>query len=378
MDEMKPYFTEIFGNAASRTHEFGWKADAAVEFGRKRIAKLIGANPRELYFTSGTTESVNLALKGIAQSCSSKGNQIITSAIEHSAVLDTCAELQRKGFKVTYLGADKYGMIDPDELKSSITDKTILVSIIFANNEIGTIEPVEEISRICETYGILFHTDAAQAAGKIPIDVNKLNIDLLSFGAHKLYGPKGIGVLYVKHKNPKIKLTPQISGGGHERGLRSGTLNVPAIVGFGKASEIARNEMNTDAERIGNLRDKFYNGITSSVKDVYINGHPEHKLYNNLNLIFAFADAETLMMNIKEIAVSSGSACSSASFQNSHVLKAIGVPEKLIKCSIRFGFGKFTTDEEIDYAVKKISDAVNKLRSQSPAYKMHTENKNEH
>ena len=369
-DEMKPYFTEIYGNAASKTHEFGWKAGNAVEFAREKIAGLIGAGHKEIIFTSGATESINLALKGAAEIYRSKKDHIITTTVEHKAVLDTCRTLEQKGFKVTYLKADNYGLIDPDKLMDSINDSTLLVSVIHANNEIGTINPVAEIGKICKSRNILFHIDAAQSAGKIPVDVNDDNIDLMSFSAHKMNGPKGVGALYIRSKNPRIILNAQIDGGGHERGFRSGTLNVPAIVGFGKAYEIAGNEMASESKRISELRDKLFSGITTAIDEVYLNGHPEKRLANNLNLSFAFADAESLMASMKEIAVSSGSACSSASVEPSHVLKAIGVNEDLIHCSIRFGLGRFTTEEEIDFTINKVIEKVKHLREISPAYKL--------
>ena len=327
LEAMLPYFTEKFGNSASRQHQFGWEAEAAVELARKQIANLINANPKEIIFTSGATESINLALKGIAFAYSEKGKHIITTQIEHKATLDTCKRLEKFGFKVDYVPVDKHGLVDPDEIKKRITSETILVSVIFANNEIGTIEPIEEIGRICSEFGVLFHVDAAQALGKIPIDVQKLNIDLMSMSAHKLYGPKGVGALFIKKKTPKIKIIPIIDGGGHEGGLRSGTLNVPGIVGFGKACEIAGLEMSEESERIKKLRDKLQDGIMSSLEDVYLNGHPTLRLPNNLNLSFDGVESEAILMGMKEIAVSTGSACSSASVEKSHVLKAIGLNE---------------------------------------------------
>ena len=369
-DEMKPYFTEIYGNAASRTHEFGWKAGNAVELARERIAGLIGAEHKEIIFTSGATESINLAIKGAAEIYGSKRNHIITTSVEHKAVLDTCSSLEKKGFNVTFIKTDTYGLIDIDELKSSIKENTLLVSVIHANNEIGTVNPVAEIGSICKSKNILFHVDAAQSAGKIPIDVNNDNIDLMSFSAHKIYGPKGIGALYVRSRNPRVVLNAQIDGGGHERGFRSGTLNVPGIVGFGKACEIAMNEMDSESERILNLRTKLFKGITSGLNEVYLNGHPEKRLANNLNLSFAGVDADSLMASVKEIAVSSGSACSSASVEPSYVLKAIGINDKLIHSAVRFGLGRFTTAEEIDFTVQKIVEKVKYLRDVSPGYKL--------
>jgi cysteine desulfurase len=373
LDAMLPYFTEKFGNSASRQHQFGWEAEAGVELARKQIAELINANPKEIIFTSGATESINLALKGVVLAYSEKGKHIITTQIEHKAVLDTCKRLEKWGFKVDYVQVDKYGLVDPDEIKKRITKETILVSVMFANNEIGTIEPIEEIGKICAEMNVLFHTDAAQALGKIPIDVQKMNIDLVSMSAHKLYGPKGVGALFIKKKMPKIKIVPIIDGGGHENGLRSGTLNVPGIVGFGKACEIAKNEMKEESERLRKLRDKLQNEIMSKLDDVYLNGHPEKRLPNNLNLSFDGVESEAIMMGMKEIAVSSGSACSSASVEKSHVLKAIGLNDDLIAGAIRFGLGRFNTEEEIDYAINRVVEVVNNLRNISPRYKLKKE-----
>lgn len=375
-DAMQPYFTEIFGNAASKSHEFGWKAEAAVENARAKIAKLVSAEPNEIIFTSGATESINLAIKGAAEAYRAKGKKIITAAIEHKAVLDTCKSLERKGFVIKYVSVDEYGMIDVNMLKEMIDSETILVSIMTANNEIGTIEPIEEIGNICREKGVLLHSDAAQALGKIEIDVNKMNIDLMSLSAHKLYGPKGIGALYIRTKNPRVKLVPQIDGGGHERGFRSGTLNVQGIVGFGKACEMAASEMDTESVRVKRLRDKLYEGIISQLNNVKLNGHPENRLDGNLNLSFEFVNADALMMSMKEIAVSSGSACTSAEASLSHVLKAIGLRDDLIKCSIRFGIGRFNTKEEIDYTINKVTEKVSELRSLSPAYKIANSDKN--
>jgi cysteine desulfurase len=373
LDAMLPYFTEKFGNSASRQHQFGWEAEAGVELARKQIAELINANPKEIIFTSGATESINLALKGIALAYSEKGKHIITTQIEHKAVLDTCKRLEKWGFKVDYVQVDKYGLVDPDEIKKRITKETILVSVMFANNEIGTIEPIEEIGKICAEMNVLFHTDAAQALGKIPIDVQEMNIDLMSMSAHKLYGPKGVGALFIKKKMPKIKIVPIIDGGGHENGLRSGTLNVPGIVGFGKACEIAKNEMKEESKRLRKLRDILQNEIMSKLDDVYLNGHPEKRLPNNLNLSFDGVESEAIMMGMKEIAVSSGSACSTASVEKSHVLKAIGLNDDLIVGAIRFGLGRFNTEEEIDYAINRVVEVVNNLRNISPRYKLKKE-----
>lgn len=369
-DVMLPYFTTIYGNASSKSHEFGWKAEAAVENARTQTAKLLNADSKEIIFTSGATESVNLAIKGIAEAYSSKGNHIITVQTEHKAVLDTCRHLEKIGFTITYLKVDKYGLIDLEELKSSINDKTILVSIMFANNEIGTVQPAEEIGKICKDKGVLFHTDATQAVGRIPVDVEKSNIDLLSFSSHKMYGPKGAGALYIKNRLPKIRLSPQIDGGGQERGIRAGTLNVPALVGFGKACEIALNETEPESKRLKELRNKLHNGIISALKDVYLNGHPEFRLANNLNLSFKYVDSDSLMTSMKEIAVSSGSACSSESAEASHVLKAISTDESLAHSSIRFGLGRFNTEEEIDYVINKVVEKVTYLREISPVYQM--------
>jgi cysteine desulfurase len=373
LDAMLPYLKDKFGNAASRQHSFGWEAEGAVEIARKQIAKLINANHREIIFTSGATESINLAIKGVAYAYSSKGKHIITSQIEHKAVLDTCKRLEKQGFKITYLPVDKYGLVDPDDLRRSITPDTILVSIMFANNEIGTIEPIDEIGKICAEMNVLFHTDAAQALGKVSIDVRSMNIDLMSISAHKIYGPKGIGALFIRKRRPSIKIIPLIDGGGHEGGLRSGTLNVPGIVGFGKACEIAEAEMVDESERIKNLRDKLQFGILNQLDDVHLNGHPEKRLPNNLNLSFAGVESEALMMGMKEIAVSSGSACTSASVERSHVLRAIGLSEDLVASAIRFGIGRFNTEEEIDYAVEKVVSVVKQLREISPSLKLKKE-----
>jgi cysteine desulfurase len=370
LEAMLPYFTEKFGNAASRQHQFGWEAEAGVELARKQIAELINANPKEIIFTSGATESINLALKGIALAYSEKKNHIITTQIEHKATLDTCKRLEKMGFKIDYVPVDRYGLVDPDEIKKRITSETILVSVMFANNEIGTIEPIEEIGKICAEKNVLFHTDAAQALGKIPIDVQKLNIDLMSMSAHKIYGPKGVGALFIKKKTPKIKIIPLIDGGGHEGGLRSGTLNVPGIVGFGKACEIAKSEMEEEAKKTKYLRDKLQNEIMNRLEDVYLNGHPTNRLPNNLNLSFFGVESEAIFMGIKEVALSSGSACSSTSVEKSHVLKAIGLNDDLISSAIRFGIGRFNTEEEIDYVIGRIVEVVKHLRDISPKYKL--------
>ncbi len=367
---MAPYFTEVFGNAASRNHEFGWTAEAAVEKGRGQIARLIGASDKEIIFTSGATESNNLAIMGAAEMLRSRGNHIITSTVEHKAVLDTCHYLETKGFEITFLPVDKTGRVDPDSVRKAIKPQTILVSLMMANNEVGTINPIAEIGKICKEYGVLFHTDGAQAIGKIPVDVEKMGIDLLSISAHKMYGPKGVGALYVRRKNPRVRLAPQIHGGGHERGMRSGTLNVPGIVGFGKAAEVAAATMETETKRVSALRDRLWAGLQAELDEIYLNGHPTERLYNNLNVSFAFVEGESLMMGMKELAVSSGSACTSASLEPSYVLRAIGVGEDLAHTSIRFGLGRFTTEEEIDYAIQKVCETVKKLRDLSPLYEM--------
>lgn len=374
-EAMRPYFVEIFGNAASRNHEFGWKAEEAVDWGRETIAKAINADEKEIVFTSGATESDNLAIKGIAEMYASKGDHIITLTTEHKAVLDTCKALERKGHHVTYLPVEKEGFVDLDKLRSAITDKTVLVSIMHANNEIGVIQDIKSIGAICREKGVLFHTDATQALGKIPFDVQALNVDLASFSAHKIYGPKGVGALYVRKKNPRVKLTAQMDGGGHERGMRSGTLNVPGIVGFGKAVEIAVRDMESETERIRGLRDDMWRKFQAALDELYINGpdpleKPEWRLPGNLNISFAYVEGEALMMGIKDIAVSSGSACTSASLEPSYVLKALGVGDDQAHSSIRFGIGRFNTPEEVDYTVEHMIEAVVKLRDMSPLYEM--------
>jgi cysteine desulfurase len=367
---MLPYFTDIFGNAASRNHEFGWTAEAAVEKARRQIAQLIGATEKELIFTSGATESNNLALMGVADMYREKGNHIITCGIEHKSILDTCHYLEKKGYEVTYLPVDTFGRVDPESVRAAITPKTILVSIMTAHNEIGTINPIPEIGKICKEKGVLFHTDAVQAIGKIPVSVEEWKVDILSLTAHKIYGPKGVGALYVRRRNPRVRLSPLIYGGGHERGMRSGTLNVPGIIGFGKAAELAKNNLTSEPQRLKKLRDKLWNGLQEELDQVYLNGHPEYRLPNNLNVSFAFVEGESLMMGMKEIAVSSGSACTSASLEPSYVLKNIGVGEDLAHTSIRFGLGRFTTEEEVDYVLNKVVTTVKKLRDLSPLYEM--------
>ncbi|HKG22002.1 MAG TPA: IscS subfamily cysteine desulfurase [Blastocatellia bacterium] len=370
LDAMIPYFTEMFGNAASRNHQFGWQGEEAVENARKQVADLIGSTSKEIIFTSGATESDNLAIKGVADMYYERGDHIITVVTEHKAVLDTCKKLEKRGFKVTYLPVGSDGLISPDDVRNAITDKTILVSIMHANNEIGVIQPVAEIGKVCKEKGVLFHTDATQSVGKIPFNVNELNVDLVSFSGHKMYGPKGVGGLYVRRKNPRVVLVPMMDGGGHERGMRSGTLNVTGIVGLGKAAEIAKADMQSDHERVFGLREKLRKGIMDEIPDVYINGHPEHRLAGNLNISFAYVEGESLLMGINDIAVSSGSACTSASLEPSYVLKALGVGEELAHSSIRFGLGRFNTEEEVDYTVNRVNEAVNRLRELSPLWEM--------
>jgi cysteine desulfurase len=370
MKAMIPYFTEVFGNAASRNHEFGWTAEAAVEKARHQIASFIGANEKELIFTSGATESNNLAIAGVAEMYKEKGNHIITCPIEHKSVLDTCHNLEKKGYDVTFLPVDKYGQVSAESVRNAITPKTILVSIMAANNEIGTVNPIAEIGKVCKEKGVLFHTDAVQAIGKVPVNVETMNVDLLSMTAHKIYGPKGVAALYVRRKNPRVRLSAFIHGGGHERGMRSGTLNVPGIVGFGKALEMSARLFVEDNKRIAALRDKLWVGIQKELDEVYLNGHPTERLPGNLNVSFAFVEGESLMMGMKELAVSSGSACTSASLEPSYVLKHIGVGEDLAHTSIRFGLGRFTTDEEVDFTIQKVVSTVKKLRDLSPLYEM--------
>jgi cysteine desulfurase len=370
LDVMLPYFTEKFGNPASRNHTFGWEAEEAVDIAREQIASIIGATSREIIFTSGATESNNLAIKGIAQMYREKGNHIITVVTEHKAVLDTTKTLERDGFDVTYLKVQKNGLIDLEVLKNAITNKTILISVMHVNNEIGVIQPIEQIGDICKDKSIFFHVDAAQSVGKIDVDVNEMGIDLLSISAHKLYGPKGIGALYVRRKNPRVRLKAQIDGGGHERGMRSGTLATPMIVGLGKACEIAEQKMNSDNERILKLRNKLKDEITSQLHEVTINGDLDNRVVGNINLSFAYVEGESLLMGISNISVSSGSACTSASLQPSYVLKALGVTDELAHSSIRFGIGRFTTELEIDKTIESVVKTVNRLREMSPLWEM--------
>jgi cysteine desulfurase len=370
---MLPYFGEIFGNAASRNHEFGWIAEQAVDAGREQIAKLIGATAKEIVLTSGATESNNLAIKGVAEMYREKGNHIITEVTEHKCVLDTCKRLEKHGYRVTYLPVQTNGLIDLDQMKDAMTDQTILVSIMTANNEIGILQPIREIGKICHEKGVLFHTDAVQAAGKVPFNVIEDNVDLCSVSAHKIYGPKGVGALYVRRRNPRVQLVAQMDGGGHERGMRSGTLNVPGIVGLGKACELARLEMDEESKRLFALRESLREQITSRLDEVYINGSMEHRLPGSLNISFAYVEGESLLMGINDIAVSSGSACTSATLEPSYVLKALGAGDDLAHSSIRFGLGRFNTQAEVDYVANKVVDVVIRLRELSPLYEMHKE-----
>ncbi len=370
LEAMLPFFTQDFGNAASRNHHFGWVAEEAVEAARKQVADLIGANVKEVIFTSGATESNNLAIKGVAEMYREKGNHIITCVTEHKAVIDTCKKLEKQGGRVTYLPVQKDGRISLDDLRAAITDKTILITIMTANNEIGVLQPIAEIGAIAKEKGILFHTDAVQAVGKVPFDVNELKVDLVSLTAHKLYGPKGVGALYVRRRNPRVLLSEQISGGGHERGMRSGTLNVPGIVGLGKAAEIAKAEMAAEGARLSKLRDRLNEKFHANLDEIYINGSMEHRLPHNLNISFAYVEGESLLMGINDVAVSSGSACTSASLEPSYVLKALGAGDDLAHSSIRFGLGRWTTEEEVDYVVAKMTTVVRRLREMSPLYEM--------
>lgn len=370
LEAMLPYFAEKFGNAASRNHSFGWEAEQAVESARAQIARLIHADPKEIVFTSGATESDNLALKGVVEMYREKGDHLITAVTEHRAVLDTARRLEKQGIRVTYLPVGEDGRVDPDAVRSAITDRTILISIMLANNEIGTINPVAEIGRIAKERGVLFHCDATQGVGKIPVDVEAMGIDLMSFTSHKMYGPKGVGALYVRKKNPRVRLAPQMDGGGHERGMRSGTLPVPLIIGFGKACEIAGAAMPEEAARLTRFRDKMKHAILEALDEVYLNGHPTERLPHNLNLSFAYVEGESLLMGMKEIALSSGSACTSASLEPSYVLKAMGRGSDLAHSSIRFGLGRFNTEEEVDYVIGRVIETVRRLREMSPLYEM--------
>lgn len=366
---MTPYFMEKFGNPHSNGHKYGWEAEAACEVAREQVGALIGADAKEIIFTSGATESNNLALKGVGKFYGDKKNHIITVVTEHKCVLDTCRHLEREGFTVTYLPVQKNGLIDLAELEKAITDKTVIISVMAVNNEIGVIQPLPEIGAICRKHGVFFHTDAAQAFGKIPLNVDEMNIDLMSISGHKIYGPKGIGALYIRRK-PRIRLIPMINGGGQERGFRSGTLPTPLVVGLGEAARIAKEEMLEENKRITRLSEKLYNGITSKAKDVFLNGDLKQRIPGNLNLSFAYIEGESMIMAIKDLAVSSGSACTSASLEPSYVLRSIGVGEELAHTSIRFGIGRFTTEEEIDYAVKLVTGSIDKLREMSPLWEM--------
>ena len=383
LEAMMPYLSRVFGNAASRSHGFGWEAEKAVETGRERIARLINAKPKEIVFTSGATESDNLAIKGVVEFYKDKGNHVVTATTEHKAVLDTCKALERKAIaRVTYLPVDQYGRVDPDDVRRAITDKTVLVSVMYANNEIGTISPIAEIGKVTREKGVLFHTDATQGVGKLPVDVEAMNIDLLSMSAHKMYGPKGIGALYVRAKSPRVRLAPIIDGGGHERGFRSGTLNVPGIVGFGAACELCREGMADEAQRTLALRERLRDKLFAQLDDIYLNGHPVHRLPGNLNVSFAYVEGESLLMGLNgsthpiavgdtpPIAVSSGSACTSATLEPSYVLKALGVGDELAHTSIRFGLGRFNTQEEVDYVAARVVHEVQRLRDLSPLYEM--------
>jgi cysteine desulfurase len=373
LETMLPYFTQHFGNAASRNHPFGWQAEEAVDYAREQVAKLIGADPKEIIFTSGATEGDNLGIKGVFEMYASKGNHIITATTEHKAVLDTCKHIEKLGGEVTYLEVKANGLIDLQELEAAIKPTTILISIMYANNEIGVIQPIQEITAIAKKHGILFFTDATQAVGKIPVDVNKDGIDLMTFTGHKMYGPKGIGALYVRRKNPRVKVTAQMDGGGHERGMRSGTLNVPGIVGFGKACELCRLEMEADTKRISVLRDKLETELMK-LEEAYINGTTEARLPHVTNISFKHVEGEGLLMGFnKNIALSSGSACTSASLEPSYVLKALGLGDDLAHSSLRFGLSRFTTEEEVDYTIKAISETVLKLRDMSPLWEMYKE-----
>ncbi len=372
LEAMLPFFNENFGNAASRNHSFGWTAEEAVDYAREQVAKLINSSSKEIIFTSGATESDNLAIKGVFEMYARKGNHIITVNTEHKAILDSCKHVEKMGGEVTYLSPNGDGLINLDELEAAITPKTILISIMYGNNEIGVIQPMEEISAIARKHNVLFHSDATQAVGKIPVDVMAQNIDLMSFSAHKMYGPKGVGALYVRRKNPRVKVTSQVDGGGHERGMRSGTLNVPGIVGFGKACEICMNEMEEEAARLSTMRNRLESELLK-IEESYVNGNVEHRLPHVANISFKHVEGEGLMMGIKDLAVSSGSACTSASLEPSYVLKNLGLDDDLAHSSLRFGFGRFSTDEEVDFAIDHVRTAVDKLRNMSPLWEMYKE-----
>ena len=372
IEAMVPFLGEIYGNAASRNHAFGWAAEEAVDRGRSQIAGLVGARPKEIIFTSGATESDNLAIKGVAEFYADKGNHIITAVTEHKAVLDTCQALERANIaEVTYLPVDQYGRVDVDDVKQAIRDETILISLMYANNEIGTLHPIREIGKLAKERGILFHCDATQGVGKVPVNVDEDGIDLMSMSAHKMYGPKGCGALYVRSRRPRVRLRAQMHGGGHERGMRSGTLNVAGIVGFGKACELCGQDLEAEAGRLISLRQRLHDGLTENLEDVYLNGHPTERIPGNLNLSFSYVEGESFLMGLnREIALSSGSACTSATLEPSYVLKALGVGEELAHTSIRFGLGRFNTEEDVDYVVKRVSEVVTRLREMSPLYEM--------
>lgn len=372
IEAMVPFLGEIYGNAASRNHAFGWAAEEAVDRGRSQIADLVGARPKEIIFTSGATESDNLAIKGVAEFYADRGNHIITAVTEHKAVLDTCQALERANLaEVTYLPVDQYGRVDVDDVKNAIRDETILISLMYANNEIGTLHPIREIGKLAKERGVLFHCDATQGVGKIPVNVDEDGIDLMSMSAHKMYGPKGCGALYVRSRGPRVRLRAQMHGGGHERGMRSGTLNVAGIVGFGKACELCGQELEAEAGRLMSLRQRLYNGLTENLEEVYLNGHPTERIPGNLNLSFSYVEGESFLMGLnREIALSSGSACTSATLEPSYVLKALGVGEELAHTSIRFGLGRFNTEEDVDYVVRRVSEVVIRLREMSPLYEM--------
>jgi cysteine desulfurase len=369
---MRPYFTEIFGNAASRSHAFGWQAEEAVEKARRQIAALINANPKEIIFTSGATESNNLALKGVAESAGA-ASHIVSTAIEHKSILDTLKHLEKQGVAVSYLPVERDGLVDPEKFRAAINEKTALATVMYANNEIGVIQNIRDLGAIAKQHNVLFHTDAAQALGKIPIDVIADHIDLLSLTAHKIYGPKGAGALYVRSRDPRVSLTSQMDGGGHERGLRSGTLNVPGIAGLGAACAIAQSEMQEESKRLASLRDRLKDRILAGLDQVHVNGSLDHRLPNNLNLSFAYVDSESLLLGVNDVALSSGSACTSATLEPSYVLKALGAPDDIAHSSIRFGLGRFTTEEEIDYTARRIIEVVTKLRELSPLWELHNQ-----
>jgi cysteine desulfurase len=367
---MMPYLTEKYGNAASRSHSFGWEAEEAVDKAREQIATVLGATPKEIIFTSGATEGNNIAIKGIAEMYAERGRHIISQPTEHKAVIDPCDYLAQHGFRVTYLGLDRYGRVDLDQLREAICDDTILVSIMHGNNEIGTLQPVADIGKVCKEHGVIYHCDACQTFGKVPIDVNAMGIDLLTVSGHKIYGPKGVGAMYVRRKNPRVRCAPVLHGGGHERGMRSGTLNVPGIVGLGAAAELCHTNMAEESAALARLRDRLHDGIMSQLDETYLNGHPTERTPNNLNLSFAYVEGESLMMAFKDVAVSSGSACTSASLEPSYVLRALGVGDELAHSSIRFSVGRFNTEEEIDYVTNEVVTAVNRLREMSPLYEL--------